>query len=120
MFQWSRSPGKSGSHFHPYSDLFSPNERKEVTVSTVCWLLMFSLLLYLSFTASPLLILKLYGVPYWVKLHSFLIAFLLKRYCDNVILLNVSLTKFTTFHHDSTKFTVDLNTVLHLIIICLY
>lgn len=66
IYLWSRSPGKSGSHFHPYSDLFSPNERKEVTVSTVCWLLMFSLLLYLSFTTSPLLILKLYGVPYWI------------------------------------------------------
>ncbi|WJX58251.1 fatty acid desaturase (DSD1) [Trifolium repens] len=66
IYLWRRSPGKSGSHFHPYSDLFSTNERKEVAVSTVCWLVMFSLLLYLSFTTSPLLILKLYGVPYWI------------------------------------------------------
>ncbi|KAK2376468.1 omega-3 fatty acid desaturase, chloroplastic [Trifolium repens] len=66
IYLWRRSPGKSGSHFDPYSDLFSPNERKEVAVSTLCWLVMFSLLLYLSFTTSPLLILKLYGVPYWI------------------------------------------------------
>ncbi|CAI8585844.1 unnamed protein product [Vicia faba] len=66
IYLWRRSPGKSGSHFHPDSNLFSPNERKEVTLSTVCWFLMFSFLLYLSFTTSPLLILKLYGVPYWI------------------------------------------------------
>ncbi|KAK7276000.1 hypothetical protein RIF29_17130 [Crotalaria pallida] len=66
FYLWRRSPGKEGSHFHPYSNLFSPNERVEVTISTTCWAMMFSLILYLSFTTSPLLILKLYGIPYWI------------------------------------------------------
>ncbi|XP_004490604.1 omega-3 fatty acid desaturase, endoplasmic reticulum [Cicer arietinum] len=66
IYLWRRSPGKSGSHFHPYSNLFSANERIEVTISTLCWTVMFSTLLYLSFVTSPLLILKLYGVPYWI------------------------------------------------------
>ncbi|KAK7321355.1 hypothetical protein VNO77_31921 [Canavalia gladiata] len=62
----ARSPGKQGSHFNPYSTLFSPSERKEVAISSLCWFIMFSLLFYLSFITTPLLILKLYGIPYWI------------------------------------------------------
>ncbi|KAG5093836.1 hypothetical protein JHK84_049424 [Glycine max] len=29
---WSRSPGKEGSHFNPYSNLFSPGERRDIFV----------------------------------------------------------------------------------------
>ena len=65
-FQFSRSPGKEGSHFNPYSNLFPPSERKGIAISTLCWATMFSLLIYLSFITSPLLVLKLYGIPYWV------------------------------------------------------
>lgn len=68
LLQWTRSPGKEGSHFNPYSNLFTPSERKEVAISTLCWVIMLSLLLYLSSTTSPLLMLKVYGVPYMVKL----------------------------------------------------
>ncbi|KAK7300937.1 hypothetical protein RJT34_11790 [Clitoria ternatea] len=66
MYLWGRSPGKEGSHFNPYSELFSPNERKEVAVSALCWFIMFSLLLYLSSMTSPLLMLKVYGIPYGI------------------------------------------------------
>jgi len=70
-FQFGRSPGKEGSHFNPYSNLFPPNERKGIAISTLCWLIMFSLLIYLSFIISPLQVIKVYGIPYWVNHHSF-------------------------------------------------
>lgn len=70
--QWYRSPGKEGSHFNPYSDMFPISERKAVLTSTVCWSIMVALLLVLSFVAGPVQVLKLYGVPYWVcKIYPF-------------------------------------------------
>ena len=64
--QWSRSPGKAGSHFDPNSDLFVPSEKKDVITSTLCWTAMAALLAGLSFAIGPIQMLKLYGVPYWV------------------------------------------------------
>uniref|UniRef100_F6GUQ7 Omega-3 fatty acid desaturase, chloroplastic n=2 Tax=Vitis vinifera TaxID=29760 RepID=F6GUQ7_VITVI len=66
LYLWYRSPGKEGSHFNPYSDMFPISERKAVLTSTVCWSIMVALLLVLSFVAGPVQVLKLYGVPYWV------------------------------------------------------
>jgi omega-3 fatty acid desaturase (delta-15 desaturase) len=66
LLQWVRTPGKKGSHFHPNSDLFLPNERKDVITSTACWTAMAALLVYLSFAMGPVQLLKLYGLPYWV------------------------------------------------------
>ncbi|EOY17758.1 Fatty acid desaturase 8 isoform 3, partial [Theobroma cacao] len=66
FYLWGRSPGKKGSHFHPDSDLFVPNERKDVITSTVCWTAMVGLLAYLSFAMGPIQLLKLYGIPYWI------------------------------------------------------
>ncbi|KQK14478.1 omega-3 fatty acid desaturase, chloroplastic [Brachypodium distachyon] len=66
FYLWSRSPGKSGSHFHPSSDLFQPNEKKDVLTSTTCWLAMAGLLAGLTVVMGPLQILKLYAVPYWI------------------------------------------------------
>ncbi|XP_022764989.1 omega-3 fatty acid desaturase, chloroplastic-like isoform X2 [Durio zibethinus] len=65
IYLWGRSPGKKGSHFHPDSDLFVPNERKDVITSTACWTAMVGLLAYLSFAMGPIQLLKLYGIPYW-------------------------------------------------------
>lgn len=67
QIQWSRSPGKKGSHFDPNSDLFVPNERKDVITSTVCWTAMAALLVGLGFVMGPIQLLKLYGVPYVVN-----------------------------------------------------
>ncbi|KAI4318198.1 hypothetical protein L6164_025994 [Bauhinia variegata] len=66
FYLWNRSPGKEGSHFNPYSNLFSPKERKHVLISTLCWATMFALLLYLSFVIGPIQMLKLYCVPYLI------------------------------------------------------
>ncbi|KAK6786011.1 hypothetical protein RDI58_014536 [Solanum bulbocastanum] len=60
----TRSPGKKGSHFNPYSDLFQPNERKCVVTSTLCWTFMVALLFYLHTVIDSLQLLKLYGIPY--------------------------------------------------------
>ncbi|XP_049370143.1 omega-3 fatty acid desaturase, endoplasmic reticulum-like isoform X2 [Solanum verrucosum] len=62
----TRSPGKKGSHFNPYSDLFQPNERKCVVTSTLCWTLMVALLFYLHTVIGSLQLLKLYGIPYMI------------------------------------------------------
>ncbi|KAJ6432506.1 hypothetical protein OIU84_019693 [Salix udensis] len=66
VYLWSRSPGKKGSHFHPDSDLFAPNERKYVITSTACWTAMAALVACLSFVMGPVQMLKLYGIPYWI------------------------------------------------------
>ncbi|KAJ6746936.1 TEMPERATURE-SENSITIVE SN-2 ACYL-LIPID OMEGA-3 DESATURASE (FERREDOXIN) CHLOROPLASTIC [Salix koriyanagi] len=77
IYLWSRSPGKSGSHFDPNSDLFVPSERKDVITSTLCWTAMAALLVGLSFVMGPSQLLKLYGVPYvgfvmWLDLVTYL------------------------------------------------
>ncbi|XP_058110257.1 omega-3 fatty acid desaturase, chloroplastic-like isoform X1 [Magnolia sinica] len=66
FYLWARSPGKKGSHFDPNSDLFLPNERKDVMTSTLCWTAMVALLVGLSCVVGPIQILKLYVVPYWI------------------------------------------------------
>ncbi|CAI9106986.1 OLC1v1006246C1 [Oldenlandia corymbosa var. corymbosa] len=66
LYLWRRSPGKTGSHFNPNSDLFQPSERKYVMTSTICWSLMVVLLLSLSTIFGPFQMLKVYGVPYLV------------------------------------------------------
>ncbi|TYI44839.1 hypothetical protein ES332_A01G266800v1 [Gossypium tomentosum] len=62
---WGRSPGKTGSHFDPNSELFVPSERKDVITSSLCWTAMAAILVGLGFTMGLMLLLKLYGVPYW-------------------------------------------------------
>ncbi|XWS74011.1 hypothetical protein CRYUN_Cryun02cG0178900 [Craigia yunnanensis] len=77
LYLWYRSPGKEGSHFNPYSNLFTPQERKLVMTSTACWTAMAILLAYLSFAIGPTQVFKLYGVPYlffvvWLDLVTYL------------------------------------------------
>lgn len=72
--QWTRSPGKQGSHFNPYSDLFAPNERNDIITSTVCWTLMLAFLVCMSVIVGPVQVLKIYGVPYWVSSILFVIT----------------------------------------------
>jgi omega-3 fatty acid desaturase (delta-15 desaturase) len=77
IYLWNRSPGKSGSHFNPSSDLFGPNEKEEVVTSTICWSMMVALLLGLSCTVGLIPVLKLYGVPLlvfimWIDLVTYL------------------------------------------------
>ncbi|KAJ0738075.1 putative fatty acid desaturase domain-containing protein [Helianthus annuus] len=66
LYLMKRSPGKSGSHFNPYSELFSPDERHYIVTSTICWGVMVVLLVYLANLVGPLLLLNLYGVPYFI------------------------------------------------------
>lgn len=64
--QWSRSPGKTGSHYDPKSDLFVPTEAKDVITSTTCWVAMLATLAALTVAVGPMWMFKLYFVPYWV------------------------------------------------------
>ncbi|KAF8412685.1 hypothetical protein HHK36_000653 [Tetracentron sinense] len=48
------------------SDLFVPNEKKNVITSTACWTTMAALLVGLSFIMGLIQMLKLYGILYWV------------------------------------------------------
>jgi omega-3 fatty acid desaturase (delta-15 desaturase) len=66
FYLWNRSPGKSGSHFHPSSDLFVPNEKKDIITSTTCYFAMVAILAGLAFVMGPLQVLKLYVAPYWI------------------------------------------------------
>ncbi|XVF46761.1 hypothetical protein PTKIN_Ptkin03bG0054400 [Pterospermum kingtungense] len=77
IYLWHRSPGKEGSHFNPYSNLFTPQERKLVMTSTACWAAMAILLAILSIAIGPIQVFKLYGVPYlifvvWLDLVTYL------------------------------------------------
>ncbi|CAK9268541.1 unnamed protein product [Sphagnum jensenii] len=67
FYLWTRSPGKSGSHFDPRSDLFVPNEAKDVMTSTACWTAMLATVVALTFVVGPMWMLKLYVVPYWLN-----------------------------------------------------
>ncbi|KVI03676.1 Fatty acid desaturase, type 1 [Cynara cardunculus var. scolymus] len=66
LYLWQRSPGKSGSHFNPYSGMFNPNERHYILTSTLCWALMVANLCYLSIVIGPTLLFNLYGIPYLI------------------------------------------------------
>ncbi|CAO2817065.1 unnamed protein product [Amaranthus hypochondriacus] len=77
IYLFTRSPGKTGSHFHPDSDLFTPNEKHDIVTSTACWSAMVALLVGLSFVMGPIQLLKLYGIPYvifvmWLDLVTYL------------------------------------------------
>ncbi|CAD5164955.1 unnamed protein product [Musa acuminata subsp. malaccensis] len=77
LYLWARSPGKTGTHFHPSSDLFLPNEKKDVITSTACWITMVGVLAGLACLMGPLQVLKLYGIPYlifvmWLDLVTYL------------------------------------------------
>lgn len=66
-YLWWRTPGKSGSHFNPSSDLFDPSEWKEVATSTTCWLTMVAISMTSVSQVGFLFVFKLYFVPYIVN-----------------------------------------------------
>ncbi|MQL88754.1 hypothetical protein Taro_021306 [Colocasia esculenta] len=66
IYLWLRSPGKTGSHFDPSSDLFLPNEKKDVLTSTASWMAMVGLLAGLTWLMGPMWMFKLYFVPYFM------------------------------------------------------
>ncbi|CAA7389424.1 unnamed protein product [Spirodela intermedia] len=61
-----RSPGKSGSHINPYSDLFTPNEREAVATSTICWTAMLLLLAGVTWLQGWIFVIKFYWIPYFI------------------------------------------------------
>ncbi|XP_024539457.1 omega-3 fatty acid desaturase, chloroplastic [Selaginella moellendorffii] len=68
LYLATRSPGKTGSHFHPDSSLFVPSERNDVITSTVCWSAMLALLAAMTAAVGPVWMFKLYVVPYLINI----------------------------------------------------
>lgn len=106
LLQWTRSPGKSGSHYDPNSDLFTPNEKKDVITSTACWSAMVASLVGLSFVMGPIQLLKLYGIPYVVSLSNWIILLvitqkdgLVNEYVELVFLLFTQLLFISDLCH---------------------
>ncbi|GBG67271.1 hypothetical protein CBR_g88560 [Chara braunii] len=66
FYLWFRTPGKTGSHFDPSSDLFLASEEGDVRTSATCYFAMAGLLVALSVKFGIATMLKLYVVPYWV------------------------------------------------------
>lgn len=72
-----RSPRHDGSHFHPGSDLFKPQEKWQVITSTAWWLAMFAGLVAAGVVYGPLAAALYYVGPYlvfiaWLDLVTYL------------------------------------------------
>jgi len=67
IYLWIRTPGKTGTHYSPTSDLFDRSECGQVLMSTACWLLMVTILTSFGNHFGFLWLLKLYLVPYIVN-----------------------------------------------------
>ena len=77
FYLYGRSPGKSGSHFNPKSDVFtgtvngkrvaSDAEQVDVAVSTACWAVMMGILGAVGFTKGLGFLALSYFIPYLVN-----------------------------------------------------
>ncbi|KAK9804030.1 hypothetical protein WJX73_004657 [Symbiochloris irregularis] len=67
FYLWKRSPGKTGSHYDPESDLFVPSEQKLVKTSNRFLQGMLAVLAGCTLWLGPLAVLKLYVLPYWLN-----------------------------------------------------
>ena len=84
LFLWAypfylffRSPGRTGSHFLPSSDIFKPSEKWDVITSTTCWTLFVGFLAWVGFHFGPLFLFTYYVMPYlvfvaWLDVVTFL------------------------------------------------
>jgi fatty acid desaturase len=77
FYLFSRSPGKTGSHFDPECDLFVASEKSMVLTSNACLLGMLGVLAACTAALGPLAMLKLYFLPYvvgvaWLDLVTYL------------------------------------------------
>eukprot|EP00197_Chlamydomonas_leiostraca_P005565 CAMPEP_0202868098 /NCGR_PEP_ID=MMETSP1391-20130828/10186_1 /ASSEMBLY_ACC=CAM_ASM_000867 /TAXON_ID=1034604 /ORGANISM="Chlamydomonas leiostraca, Strain SAG 11-49" /LENGTH=409 /DNA_ID=CAMNT_0049548215 /DNA_START=47 /DNA_END=1276 /DNA_ORIENTATION=+ len=66
FYLWSRSPGKTGSHYDPSSDLFVPAEKPLVITSNTFMIGMIGILAAATVALGPLAMLNLYVLPYWL------------------------------------------------------
>uniref|UniRef100_A0A7R9VN38 Fatty acid desaturase domain-containing protein n=1 Tax=Chlamydomonas euryale TaxID=1486919 RepID=A0A7R9VN38_9CHLO len=65
FYLWSRSPGKTGSHYDPSCDLFTPGERNMVLTSNACMIGMLGVLTAATVKLGLASMFNLYFVPYW-------------------------------------------------------
>eukprot|EP00201_Polytomella_parva_P009686 CAMPEP_0175059828 /NCGR_PEP_ID=MMETSP0052_2-20121109/12650_1 /TAXON_ID=51329 ORGANISM="Polytomella parva, Strain SAG 63-3" /NCGR_SAMPLE_ID=MMETSP0052_2 /ASSEMBLY_ACC=CAM_ASM_000194 /LENGTH=393 /DNA_ID=CAMNT_0016325423 /DNA_START=139 /DNA_END=1320 /DNA_ORIENTATION=- len=62
-----RSPGKSGSHFNPSCDLFTPGERNMVITTNACLIAMLAVLTGLTMKFGFGMMVNLYWIPYVIN-----------------------------------------------------
>lgn len=67
FYLWRRSPGKEGSHYDPKCDLFTPQEAPLVKTTNAFMIGMLALLAAGTVAMGPVMMAKLYLVPYWVN-----------------------------------------------------
>ncbi|KAJ9521241.1 hypothetical protein QJQ45_022979 [Haematococcus lacustris] len=67
FYLWQRSPGKTGSHYDPKCDLFTPAEGKQIMTSNAFLIGMLGVLAAATYTLGPLAIFNLYVIPYWIN-----------------------------------------------------
>lgn len=65
FYLWKRTPGKTGSHYDPECDLFTPNEAQLVHTSNRFLQGMLAVLAGCTLWLGPMAMLKLYVMPYW-------------------------------------------------------
>lgn len=66
FYLFKRSPGKTGSHFDPECDLFTPAERNQVLTSDAFLVGMLAILAACTYKLGVPAMFNLYFVPYWV------------------------------------------------------
>eukprot|EP00798_Chlamydomonas_sp_ICE-L_P013683 gene13683-19572_t len=66
FYLWKRTPGKTGSHYDPNSDLFVPSERKQVLTSDAFMLGFVGILAAATYMLGFPAMMNLYVVPYFV------------------------------------------------------
>jgi acyl-lipid omega-3 desaturase len=65
IYLFTRSPGKTGSHFSPNSPVFRPSERNMALTSTACCLAMVAFLVFVIAQFGFGTFFAYYFVPYW-------------------------------------------------------
>lgn len=65
FYLWQRSPGKTGSHYDPSCDLFTPGEKNMVLTSNSFMIGMLGVITAMTFKLGLPAMLALYWVPYW-------------------------------------------------------
>ncbi|KAJ9530495.1 hypothetical protein QJQ45_012477 [Haematococcus lacustris] len=67
FYLWQRSPGKTGSHYDPNCDLFTPAEGQQIVTSNAFLIGMLGVLAAATYALGPLAMFNLYVIPYWMN-----------------------------------------------------
>jgi acyl-lipid omega-3 desaturase len=66
FYLWTRSPGKTGSHYNPNSDLFTRNEGPLIKTSNAFQITWLAICAAACYAIGPMAFFNTYFVPYWM------------------------------------------------------